>query len=153
MPLIDEIDALLHGAMRAKDDRTTQCLRMLKTKIAERRTSPGFQGEVTDAVVQEVAAAYARQLEKALAEYEAAGERGAAARADLRFEIDYLARFLPKKLDEAATREIVRAAIAAAGAKDPREAGKVVGAVLKTHRAVVDAAVAKRIAEELLAAK
>lgn len=139
--------------MRARDERTVNCLRMLKTKIVERRTSADFQGEVTDAVVQDVATAYARLLEKALVEYQAAGERGAPMRAELAFEIEYLRRFVPKKLGEAETHALVRAAIAMVGATDPKEAGRVVGQVMKTHKAEIDASMAKRIAEQMLGAK
>lgn len=150
--LTADIDGLLREAMRAKNERTVNCLRMLKTKLTEKRTSVGFQGELTDAVVQEVAAAYVKQLEKALVEFAAAGERGAAMREELTFEIEYLRRFLPKRLDADKTHALVRSAIAQVGATEPREAGKVVGQVMKTHKAEVDAATVKRIAEELLGA-
>ncbi|MEK6606421.1 MAG: GatB/YqeY domain-containing protein [Myxococcota bacterium] len=148
--LTDEIDRLLRAAMMAKDLKTANVLRALKTKLTERRTSAGFSGELTDAIVVEVASAYARQLDKALSEYANVGERGAALAEELRFEIGYLQRFLPAKLGEDEAREIVRAAIAAIGAKEPREAGKVVGQVMRTHKGLIDAAVAKRIAEQLL---
>jgi uncharacterized protein len=148
--IADDIGGLLRDAMRAKDERTINALRMLKTKLAEKKTSPGFSGELTDAVVQDVAAAYVKTLEKALVEYQAAGDRAAGMREELKFEIDYLQRFLPKRLDEAKTREIVAKAIAESGAKEPREAGKVVGVVMKTHKGQIEPAMAKKIAEELL---
>ena len=45
----------------------------------------------------------------------------------------------------------IQAAIAAVGATKPGDAGKVVGAVVKAHKGLFDTAVAKRIAEALLA--
>ena len=150
MPLIDDIDRLLREAMRAKDLRTADILRMLKTRLAERRTSPGFTGELTDAVVQEVAAAYVKQLEKALPEYQRVGERGAEMAASLRFEIDYCRRFLPPKLGETETRALVQAAIAELGACVPRDVGRVVGHVVKAHRDRVDPNLCKRLAEDAL---
>jgi len=153
MPLVDDIDGLLREAMLAKDLRTADVLRMVKTRLSERRTTPGFTGGLTDAVVQEVAAAYVKQLEKALPEYERAGERGAEMVASLRFEIDYCKRFLPQKLGEAETRALVQAAIAELHASQPRDAGRVMGHVIKAHRDRVDAALCKRLAEEALPAK
>jgi uncharacterized protein YqeY len=105
---------------------------------------------VTDALVTDVIAAYRRQLQKALAEYEAVGERGAAQAAQLRFEIEFCERFLPRGLDEAALRAVVRERVAALGITDARQAGRLVGDVMKTHKGQVEPADVKRIAEELL---
>ena len=44
----------------------------------------------------DVIGAYRKQLQKALAEYEKLGERGAEQAAELRFEIEFCERFLPK---------------------------------------------------------
>ena len=153
MPLVTDIDQLLKEAMRARDLRTADVLRMLKTRITERRTSPGFTGEVTDAVAQEVVAAYVKQLEKAIVEYQRAGERGAEAIAALRSEIDYCRRFLPQRYGPDETLALVRAAIAEIGATLPKDAGRVVGHVVKAHRDRVDATLVKRLAEEALTVK
>jgi hypothetical protein len=153
MPIVTDIDALLKDAMRARDLRTADVLRMLKTRITERRTSPGFAGEMTDAVVVEVVGAYVKQLEKAIVEYQQAGERGAEAVASLRFEADYCRRFLPQKLGADETRALVLAAIAELGAALPKDAGRVVGHVVKAQRDRVDTTLVKRLAEEALASK
>ena len=153
MALVNDIDHLLKEAMRAKDPRTTDVLRMVKTRITERRTSPGFSGDVTDAVVQEVVAAYSKQLEKAIVEYQRVGERGAETVAGLRFEIDYCRRFLPQKLGGDETLALVQAAISELSASLPKDAGRVVGHVVKAHRDRVDPALVKRLAEEALTAK
>jgi uncharacterized protein YqeY len=116
------------------------------------RTAKGFSGEVDDALVVDVIGAYRKQLQKALAEYEKVGDRGAAQAAELRFEIQFCERYLPKGLDEAALRTLVRDRLAALGIKDPKQAGRVVGDVMKTHKGQVEAADVKRVAEELLAA-
>jgi len=153
MPLVDDIDRLLREAMLRKDLRTADVLRMLKTRITERRTSPGFTGEVDDAVAQDVVATYVKQLRKSVADYERAGERGADALSSLRFEIDYCGRFLPQKLGEAETRALVETAIGELGASRPNDAGRVVGQVMKGHRDQVEAGLVKKLAEEILAKK
>jgi hypothetical protein len=123
---------------------------MLKTKIQERRTAKGFSGEVDDALVLDVIGAYRKLLQKALAEYEKVGERGAAQAAQLRFEIEFCERYLPRTMDEGAARALVRERIAALGISDPKQAGRLVGDIMKTHKGQVEAADLKRIAEELL---
>jgi uncharacterized protein YqeY len=124
---------------------------MLKTKLQERRTAKGFSGTVDDALVLEVVGAYRKQLQKAIAEYEKVGERGAAQVAELRFEIRLCERFLPRGMDEAALRAVVRERLAALAIADPKQVGRLVGDVMKTHKGQVEAADVKRVAEELLA--
>jgi uncharacterized protein len=150
MTLEHELDETLKHAIKRKDMRTADAVRMLKTRVTERRTAKGFSGTIDDALVQEVIAAYRKQLQKAVAEYEKVGERGAAQVAQLRFEIDFCERFLPKKIDDAAVRAIVRERIAALGVTDLKQVGRLVGDVMKTHKGQLEAADVKRIAEELL---
>ncbi len=73
MPVEQQLTETLTAAIRAKDQRTAGVVRMLKTKITERRTAKGFAGAVDDAVVLDVIGAYRKQLQKAVAEYEKAG--------------------------------------------------------------------------------
>ena len=152
MPLAGKLDETLRAAIKDKDTRAANVVRMLKTKLTERTTAKGFSGEVDDVLVVDVIGAYRKQLQKALAEYEKVGERGAAQAAELRFEIEFCERYLPKGLDEGALRAVVGERLAALGIKDPKQAGRVVGDVMKTHKGQVEAADVKRIAEELLAA-
>jgi uncharacterized protein YqeY len=136
--------------MLARDARTADVIRMVKTRLQERRTAKGFSGAVDDTLVREVIAAYRKQLQKALGDFEKAGERGAAQTAQLRFEIEFLERYLPKGLDEAALRALVGERLGALGITDVKQVGRVVGDVMKTHKGLVEAADVKRVAEELL---
>ena len=151
MALDQTLNDTLRQAIKIQDLRTANVVRMLKTKVMERTTAKGFTGAVDDALVTDVIGAYRKQLQKALAEYEKTGERGAAQAAELRFEIAFCERFLPKGMDEAALRQLVRERVAALGISDPKQAGRLVGDVMKTHKGQVEAGDVKRIAEELLA--
>jgi uncharacterized protein YqeY len=150
MPLEDTLNETLKQAIKGQDARTAGVVRMLKTKVAERRTAKGFAGPVDDALVLDVIAAYRKQLQKALGEYEAVGERGAAQAAQLRFEIEFCERYLPRGLDEGALSALVRERLAALGIADPRHVGRLVGDIMKSHKGRVEAADVKRIAEDLL---
>jgi uncharacterized protein YqeY len=150
MALEAQLDETLRQAMKGRDARTADAVRMIKTRIAERRTARGFTGAIDDAAVTEVVAAYRKQLQKALAEYEKVGERGAAQVDQLRFEIALCERFLPRGMDPAAVRLLVRERLQALGITDPKQVGRLVGDVMKTHKGQVEAADVKRIAEELL---
>jgi len=149
--LEQQLTETLTRAIREKDQRTADVVRMLKTKITERRTAKGFTGEVDDAVILDVVGAYRKQLQKALGEYEkAGGDRVAAPIAQLRFEIGFCERYLPKGMDESALRALVKERIGTLGISDVKQAGRLVGDIMKTHKGQVDAADVKRVAEDLL---
>ena len=150
MGLEQTLSDRLSRAMREKDTRTADVVRMLKTRLQERRTAKGSTGQVDDALVLEVIGAYRKQMQKAVAEFEKVGERGAAQAAALRFEIEFCERYLPKTMDDAAVRALVRERIAALGIADPKQVGRLVGDIMKTHKGQVEAGDVKRIAEELL---
>jgi uncharacterized protein len=150
MSLEQTLTDTLTQAIRAKDTRTADVVRMLKSRLTERRTSKGFTGQVDDALVLDVIGAYRKSLQKALPDYEKAGERGQAQAAQLRFEIEFCERFLPRGLDDAALRALVRERLGALGVTDAKQVGRVVGDVMKTHKGQVEAADVKRIAEEQL---
>jgi uncharacterized protein YqeY len=150
MALAQDLDDILRQAIKARDLQTADVVRMLKTRVLERRTAKGFSGEVDDALILDVIGAYRRQLQKALAEFEPLGAPGAAQAARLRQEIAFCERFLPVPLDTVALRALVAERLEALGVRDPRQAGRLVGEVMKTHKGRVDAAEVKRIADELL---
>ena len=150
MGLEQTLDDTLREAMRARDARTADVVRMLKTRLMERRTAKGFSGTVDDALVQDVIATYRKQLQKALAEFEKAGERGAAHAAQLRFEMEFCERFLPRGLDEASLKSLVRERAAALGISDIKQMGRLIGDIMKTHKGQVEAADVKRAAEQIL---
>jgi uncharacterized protein YqeY len=150
MPLEQRINQVLKEAMYAKDQQTADCVRMIKTKITEKRTSPGFKGEINDELVQEVIAAYQKQLRKALEEYQSTGDRGAEMREQLAFEIGFCDKFLPQKLGEAEVRKLVAEAVGKLPSKDPKMTGRVMGEILKAHKGQVDSTMLKKLIEEAL---
>ena len=150
MGLEQQLSERLTRAIKGQDARTADVVRMLKTRLQERRTAKGFSGTVDDALVLDVIGAYRKQLQKAVAEYEKVGERGIAQIAQLRFEIEFCEGYLPKGLDDDALRVLVRERLDALGIGDAKQVGRLVGDVMKTHKGQVDAAEVKRIAEELL---
>ena len=78
------------------------------------------------------------------------GDRGAEQAAELKFEIGFCERFLPKSMDEAALRTLVAERLKALGITDAKQSGRLVGDVMKTHKGQVEAGDVKRLAEEIL---
>jgi uncharacterized protein YqeY len=150
MALEQQLNDMLKQAMKDKDAATADVVRMIKTKIMERRTAKGFSGEVNDALILDVIGAYRKQLQKALEEFEKAGDKGAEQAAQLRSEIAFCERFLPKGLDAAALRTLIKERMVALGVTDAKQIGKLTGDIMKTHKGQVEAGDIKRVAEELL---
>ena len=140
----------LTASIKAKDMRTANLVRMINTKIMERRTAKGFTGTVDDALILDVISAYKKQMEKAKQEFAAAGDRGKDQVAEIEFEIQWCSRFLPKQLDEAELREAVTKAVAELPQKDLKMAGRVIGAIKKQFGDRADAQLVKKLAEEAL---
>ena len=149
-PLEDALRAQLTAAMKAKDSKSANLIRMINTKIMERRTAKDFKGEVDDALVLDVISTYKKSMEKARTEFAAAGDRGKDQIAELDFEIEWCKTMLPQGLSEAELRAAVAAAVAALPQKDPKMAGRVIGAVKKQFGDRADAQLTKKLAEELL---
>ena len=150
MTIEQELQAELVKAMKARDEKTLNVVRQIRSRVKEATTAKGFDGEVDDALHLAVIQRYCKQMTKAIPDYEAAGERGAAMVTQLRFELEYLDRYLPKRLDEEATRALVAEAIASTGASDRSQMGRVMGAIMGAHRDSVDPGVVKRLVNEAL---
>jgi hypothetical protein len=153
MSIEAQLSDLLKDAMRARDSRTADCIRMIKTKHMERRTAAGFKGPLDDSLWQDVVTAYQKQLRKAREEYVAVGERGAGELPQLDFEIAFCARFLPQAASDDEVRAAVREALARLGTSDPKQAGRVVGDIMKANKGKFEPATVKRFVEEELAPK
>ncbi len=140
----------LTAAIKAKDLRTANLIRMINTKIMERRTAKDFKGTVDDALVLDVISAYKKSMEKAKGEFAAAGDRGKEQIAEIEFEIEWCKKLLPAELGEAELREAVAKAVAELPQKDPKMAGKVIGAIKKQYGDRADAQLVNKLAEDAL---
>src|ERR1041384_398846 len=139
------------ASIKAKDLKTANLIRMINTKIMERRTAKGFSGTVDDALILDVISTYKKAMEKARVEYAAAGERGKEQIAEIDFEVAWCSKFLPQGLSEAELREAVVKAVAELPTKDPKMAGRVIGAIKKQYGDRADAQLAKKLVDEELA--
>lgn len=152
MTIKEDLAQDLKDAMRAQDGPRRDVIRQVETEIAVARSQPDFEGEVDDELYRSVIAAYVKKMDKARGEYLEIGDRGAAMAEKLGYEVEYLSKWLPSKLDETATRELVKGAITELGvAGDEKAAGRVIGHLMKAHGKDLDGGLANRIAREELA--
>ena len=152
MSIASDLAAELKDAMLTKDARRRDVIRQVQTEITLARSEPGYDESNDDEIVQGVIESYSKRMQKSITEYEGYGERGADMADKLKFEVEYLSRWMPQKLDEAATRSLIEAKITELGvAGDEKAAGRVTGMIMKDHKDEVDGALVNRLVRELLA--
>lgn len=146
----EQIEAKLREARIARDEATKNVIGMLKSKILNELKSGSGVTE-SDTLWLDTLTSYAKQVRKSIPELEKAGERGAPLVAEARFELAFCEQFLPKKLDEAATEALVRQIAADNNISDPKQMGKLVGLVMKSHKEDVDGDLLRQVAQRVLA--
>jgi len=129
----DELSDELKDAMRTHDRNRADVIRQIITEVVKATTAPGFTGEADDELYRKTITSYAKRMGKALVEYEGYGERAADTAAKLRFEVEYLGRWLPTTLSEDDAKALVDAAVEELGATDMKTMGQVMGHLMKQH--------------------
>ncbi len=147
MPLLEQISADLKASMLARDAARTGGIRMIRAAFIE--LEKDGKGAVTDERCIEALRRLKKQREDSIDAYSKANREDLAAVE--RAELAIIEAYLPKQADEATTLAWVKEAITAAGATSAKEAGKVMGALMKAHKADVDGALAKKLIEAQLA--
>jgi hypothetical protein len=153
MPIHEELAAELKDAMRQRDRKRLDVIRQVETEVSRAKSEPGFAGAVDDALYSRVIASYIKKMDKARDEFALGGERGQEAVAKLTFEIDYLSRWVPKGADDTVVKEVVRVALMELRVSDPKQAGQVIGHIMKNGPKGLDGAAVSRLVREALGAE
>ena len=147
MAIVDDVTAQMKDAMRAKDKVRLSALRGMRAAFIEAMKADG-----SDTVPDAAAITILRRLEKQRKESIDAFMKGG--REEMaeneRAELAIIKEFLPQLADAAQTRIWVQTAIEESGASSPKEMGKVMGALMKDHKAEIDGTIAREIVQELL---
>jgi uncharacterized protein YqeY len=121
MPTLKErVDAELKDAMRSKNELTTSVLRMLKSAIKYKEVEPGGK-PLDDQAVLQVISTLIKQRRDSVEQFRAGGRPELADKEEK--EIALLQAYLPSQLTPEQLAAEVKAAIAATGAKSPKEMG------------------------------
>jgi len=146
--LSQRIESAMRDAMRARDDRRTQTLRLAMAAAHNQRIARGR--ELTDEEVVDVLARQVKQRRESIDMYRAGGREDRAA--DEEAEAAILAEFLPQQLTEEEIEALVRAAVAETDATGPGDLGRVMGRVSPQTKGRADGRLVSEIARRLLEA-
>ncbi len=152
MSVKQQMRAELVDAMKSGDRLRRDAIRSVEAEAQRQKTASGFSGSgEDDDFYRQVIRSYVKKMRKSAGEYARMGERGEEMAQKLSYEVDYLSRWLPSRLGEQESRQLVREAIARLGVAGEHGAlGRVMGHIMKSHRQKVDGGLVSRlVAEEL----
>ena len=147
MTLLHRIEDAMRDAMRARDERRTQTLRMAMAAAHNRRIE--LRRDLTDDEVSEVLGRQVKQRRESIEIYRGAGRDDRAAEEE--GEVAILSEFLPEQLDPAELERIARAAIAESGASSPLDMGRVMGRLVPEVKGRADGRALSELVRQLLA--
>lgn len=150
MSIHEELSVELRDAMRQKDRRRLDVIRQVETEVSRAKSEPGFTGEIDDALYSRVIAAYIKKMDKAREEFASGGEKGREAVEKLTFEIEYLSRWVPQGVDDDTVREVIRVALMELRVSDPKQAGQLIGHIMKNGPKGLDGGQVSRLVREAL---
>jgi uncharacterized protein YqeY len=139
----------IKDAMKGGDKARLSTLRLLTAAIKDRELGVGGPAtEVGDAEVVAILQKMVKQRRESIATYEKAGRTDLADQE--KGEIAVLESYLPKQMDEAATKATVAALVAELGAAGPKDMGRVMGALKAKYAGQMDFGRASGVLKELL---
>ena len=130
MSLKSQLTEDMKTAMKSGQKDRLAVIRLINAAIKQKEVDERV--EMTDPLVLAVLEKMVKQRKDSITQYDAAG-RDDLAKIE-RYELEVIDTYLPAKLDEAAIRAAIDAAVASTGAAGPADMGKVMG-VLKPQLA------------------
>jgi uncharacterized protein YqeY len=147
MTLSERLEADMRDAMRARDERPTQTLRMAMAAAHNQKIAKGR--DLTDDEVVDVLTKQVKQRRESIDMYRAAGRDDRADAEDA--EAAILAEYLPEQLTTDEVEALARAAIGETGASSPADVGRVMGVLSARTRGRADGRVVSDTVRRLLA--
>jgi uncharacterized protein YqeY len=146
----EAIGEALKTALKAQDKVRVSTLRMVQAAIKDRDIANRGAGKPAagDEEVAQLLAKMVKQREDSAKAFDEGNRPELAAQE--RAEIDIIRGFMPRQLDEAEIEKAAREAIAATGASDPKDMGKVMAALRERHAGQMDFGKASGLVKRLL---
>jgi hypothetical protein len=145
-PIVDQVMDEMKLAMKAKDTPRLNTIRLIRAAFGNAAIE-----SKTDKLTDDQAVAVLRKMAKMRQDSIAMfTDGGALDRADMeKNELHVLELWLPAMADEDTTRTWVKEAIDQVG--DAKNIGKIMGALMKAHKAEIDGSMAQKIVKEEVA--
>ena len=147
MTLQDRIESAMRDAMRARDERRTQTLRMAMSAAHNREIELGKA--LTDEDYVDILGKQVKQRRESIEAFRSGGREAMADNEEA--EAAILAEFLPEPMTSGDLEAIVQAAISETGASSAADLGKVMGRVVPQTKGRADGKAVSDLVRRLLA--
>ena len=146
----DQFNEALRQAMKAQDKRRVSTLRLILAAIKDRDIASRGQDKegVNDSDILEILARMIKQRRESVTTYEEAGRLELAEQEQE--EIDIIASFLPKQLDDPAIEAAVKEVLEEIGASGLKDMGRAMGALKERYAGQMDFSKASAIVKAIL---
>ncbi|MBM3922267.1 MAG: GatB/YqeY domain-containing protein [Sphingomonadales bacterium] len=151
MSLEQKIMADLKAAMLAKDEAALRSLRAIKAAILLAKTAEGATGDLSEEAEIKLLQKMVKQRKDSLEIFQQQS-RPELAQKEIE-EIAVIEKFLPRQLDEAALRTILKEIMGKVGAVSAADMGKVMGMANKELAGKADGKTIASIVKELLSSQ
>lgn len=148
MQLEQQVMTEMKEAMKAKNEGVLRALRAIKAEIIKARTEPGAAGEIDEATELKFLQKMMKQRRDSLEIFEKQGREDLAIKE--KEEMAVIEKFLPKQMDEAELKTIIKNIITETGAASPADMGKVMGVASKQLAGKADGKTISNLVKELL---
>lgn len=148
--LSERLDQDAKDAMRAKDKVRLGSIRRARAAItdAEKRPEVAAKGGLDEEGRIAVVTKLAKQHRESIDQFRAAGREDLVAKEEA--ELAVIESYLPAQLGDEEIEAVVREVIAAVGAAEPRDVGKVMRPAMERLRGQADGGRVKAVAQRLL---
>jgi uncharacterized protein YqeY len=144
--IVDQVTEEMKIAMKAKDSVRLNTIRLIRAAFGNAAIEAKTEKLADDQAIT-VLRKMAKMRQDSIAMFT---DGGAIDRADMeQAELVILESWLPQQADEETTRKWVQEAIEAAG--DAKNIGKIMGALMKAHKAEIDGTLAQKVVKEEVA--
>ena len=147
MPLKEQLAADLKDAMRQRDQRRRDVLRLTLAALHNAEIAVG--GELDEAGILDVIAKEAKRRRESIEEFGKAGRQDLVEKEEA--ELAILSAYLPQQASRDEIVEAARQAIQETGASGPKDLGKVMPVLMQRFRGRADGREVNEIVRELLA--
>jgi hypothetical protein len=145
--ILAQVNAQVKDAMKAKEVAKLTALRNIKAALLLAMKEEAGAEDLSDAKAQPILRKLAKMRRESMDMFAQAPGGGADRIAEEAFELEIIEGFLPQLADEATTRTWIAEVRAASPDADM---GRVMGALMKAHRADLDGKLAQKLLKELM---
>ncbi|CAM9809937.1 unnamed protein product [Pylaiella littoralis] len=143
MGIFEDVTAEMKTAMKDKDKAKLEGLRMIRAAFLTETKAAGSGDTLPDEKCMAILRKMSKQQQESIDMYRK-GNREDLVEKEVKMQ-QMIDAMLPQLADEATTQKWVDEAIASADAKGPSDMGKVMGLLMKAHKAEMDGGLAQRL--------